>query len=122
MVKPKLISAIDVRITLIKVRSALMRESWNDIPVRRLDISVRRVDSAVRWVESLVRCSDYSTEARSESDLSTTGIAITGATAPSDTRTSSMVGALVIVRAGQKDWRVSAGAFPSARFPVPAAP
>src|SRR5271170_5766728 len=35
IVKPKLISDSEVRITDISVRSALMRVRWNDIPVRR---------------------------------------------------------------------------------------
>src|SRR5271168_81564 len=39
MVKPKLISDSEVRITDISVRSALMRVRWNDMPVRRADSS-----------------------------------------------------------------------------------
>ena len=39
MVKPKLMSDSDVRITDISVRSALKRVRWKDIPVRRADIS-----------------------------------------------------------------------------------
>ena len=39
IVKPKLISDSDVRITDISVRSALMRVRWNDMPVRRDDSS-----------------------------------------------------------------------------------
>ena len=39
IVKPKLISDSEVRITDIKVRSALMRVRWNDMPVRRAESS-----------------------------------------------------------------------------------
>src|SRR5271167_3231818 len=39
IVKPKLISDSEVRITDISVRSALMRVRWNDMPVRRADSS-----------------------------------------------------------------------------------
>jgi hypothetical protein len=39
MVKPKLISEIEVRITDIKVRSVLLRVRWNDMPVRRAESS-----------------------------------------------------------------------------------
>ena len=39
IVKPKLISDSEVRITDISVRSALMRVRWNDMPVRREDSS-----------------------------------------------------------------------------------
>ena len=39
MVKPKLISAMAVRITDISVRSALSLVRWNDMPVRRDDSS-----------------------------------------------------------------------------------
>src|SRR6185312_17150206 len=106
--------------TLIRVRSALSRVRWNDMPVRRPDISVRRVDMpvrrvessvrcsdrAVRWVESLVRCWEYSTEARSASDVSTAGIGGTFATVRSAASSSSMVGDLFIfhgtVQGGRK--------------------
>jgi hypothetical protein len=40
MVKPKLMSEIEVRITDMSVRSALIRVRWNDIPVRRIESSV----------------------------------------------------------------------------------
>src|SRR5262245_6127887 len=39
IVKPKLISDSDVRITDISVRSALMRVRWKDMPVRRFESS-----------------------------------------------------------------------------------
>jgi hypothetical protein len=39
MVKPKLMSEREVRITDISVRSALMRVRWKLIPVRREDSS-----------------------------------------------------------------------------------
>ena len=95
IVKPKPISDSEVRITDISVRSALMRVRWNDMPVRRIDISVRWVDNAVRCVDrsvrysdsevrcsespvrcvdSFVRCCEYSTEARSGREVSTSGM------------------------------------------------
>ena len=43
IVKPKLISDSDVRITDISVRSALIRVRWNDMPVRRDDSSTDAV-------------------------------------------------------------------------------
>ena len=58
IVKPKLISDSEVRITDISVRSALMRVRWNDMPVRRIDISVRSSDRSVRNIDRSVRCSD----------------------------------------------------------------
>src|SRR4051812_13612563 len=82
MVKPKLISDSEVRITLIRVRSALMRVRWNDSPVRRLDNSM---------------------EVRSGLDSSTAGIAGTSATAPSLATKSSMVGESAIARLGQPE-------------------
>jgi hypothetical protein len=39
MVKPKLISEIEVRMTDISVRSVLMRVRWKDMPVRRAESS-----------------------------------------------------------------------------------
>ena len=39
MVKPKLMSESEVRITDISVRSADMRVRWNDMPVRRAESS-----------------------------------------------------------------------------------
>src|SRR5215831_6637626 len=39
MVKPKLMREMDVRITDIKVRSALRRVRWKDMPVRRAESS-----------------------------------------------------------------------------------
>src|SRR4051812_6427252 len=114
MAKPKVISDSAVRITLIRVRSALRRVRWKDMPVRQPDMSVRRRDSvvrrvessvrcadnAVRWVESLVRCWEYSTDARSGSDASTGGMGGTSAIVPSEVSSSSMVGDLFIAHFG----------------------
>jgi len=81
-----------------------------DMPVRRVDSSVRCSDRAVRWVESLVRCREYSTEARSVSDVSTGGMTGTSAIVPSEVSNSSMVGDLFIVYMGI---RAAGGALPS---------
>src|ERR1044072_4966896 len=53
MVKPKPISDSDVRITDIKVRSALIRVRWNDMPVRREASSVLIVDAGDLAVTSV---------------------------------------------------------------------
>ena len=45
MVKPKLMSESDVRITDISVRSADMRVRWNDMPVRRAESSIDALSS-----------------------------------------------------------------------------
>src|SRR5579862_5677458 len=47
MVKPKPISDSAVRITLINVRSALMRVRWNDMPVRRDESSTDILSGSV---------------------------------------------------------------------------
>lgn len=46
LLKPKLISASEVRITDIKVRSALMRLGWNAMPVRRAASSSETLSNA----------------------------------------------------------------------------
>ena len=46
IVKPKLISDSDVRMTDISVRSALMRVRWNDMPVRRDDSSTEMLSGS----------------------------------------------------------------------------
>src|SRR5262245_27218184 len=51
MVKPKLISESEVRISAINVRSAAIRVRWKDMPVRRIASSVRC--SARVFAESL---------------------------------------------------------------------